>query len=168
MRASQTMFKFHRSTNIIGNDLLESRLFDEQSFYKAFLKDFKHAKKEVLIESPFMTVKRAEEITPLCRKLVRKGVKIKIFTRNPNHHEGRLRIQAWIAIKMFRDTGVKVRVCNDMRHRKLAVVDGAILWEGSLNMLSQNKSREMMRRTVSEVLSRQVVSFAGLNNGLWW
>lgn len=162
------MFKFHRSTKNIGNDLLESRLYDEQSFYKAFLTDFKHAKKEVLIESPFMTVKRAEEISPLCKKLIRKGVKIKIFTRNPNHHEGRLRVQAWIAIKMFRDAGVNVRVCNDMRHRKLAVVDGAILWEGSLNMLSQNKSREMMRRTVSEVLSRQVVSFAGLNNGLWW
>ncbi len=31
-------------------------------------------------------------------------------------------------------------------HRKLAVIDRTILWEGSLNILSQNRSQKVMSR----------------------
>ena len=63
----------------------------------------------------------------------------------------------------LRDAGAIVYICRDYRHRKLAVIDGLILYEGSLNILSQNRSRELMRRTVSSDLSKQVLSYTGLS-----
>jgi hypothetical protein len=63
---------------------------------------------------------------------------------------------------MFKAAGIKIKLFTDMRHRKLAIVDGLILWEGSLNILSQNNSREIMRRTQSQELCSQMAKYTGL------
>lgn len=148
-------------------DLLVSRLFDEKTFYQAFLHDLKRCKKEVIIESPYMTANRLAVLAPTLRKLVKKGVKVRVNTRFPGHHNELLRIQAWMATKTLKQIGVKVRFYNDYNHRKIAVLDSRILWEGSLNILSQGNSREIMRRIESEQLTRQMVRFLGLNRFYW-
>lgn len=51
-------------------------------------------------------------------------------------------------------------------HRKLAIFDKRIPWEGSLNILSQNDSCEITRRIESEVLAQQMLDFANLREFL--
>jgi hypothetical protein len=51
-------------------------------------------------------------------------------------------------------------------HRKLAIIDRRLLWEGSLNMLSQNDSCEIMRRIESNSLATQMIHFARLDKYL--
>lgn len=148
-------------------DLLNTALYDETMFYKAFTKDVKRAKVEVIIESPYLTCKRAVELRPIFKKLSKKGIKVRINTRYPNHHDEYLRIQAWTAIKILKPAGIKIKLYNDLRHRKIAVIDRCILWEGSLNIMSQNNSREVMRRTESIILCRQMLNFTGLNRWFW-
>ena len=48
-------------------------------------------------------------------------------------------------------------------HRKLAIIDEEILWEGSLNILSQGDSCEIMRRTFSDSLALQMLHFTKLD-----
>lgn len=146
-----------------GHELLDSALHTETTFYFSFLSDLRHAKREVIIESPFIACKRTQNLLPVFKKLTRSGVSIRINTRNPRHHERELQIQAWQSIKWLRSVGVKVKFYNDMRHRKLAVIDRAILWEGSLNILSQSYSKEIMRRTKSETLANQMLRFTGMS-----
>ena len=147
--------------------LTNTSLYNEQSFYNAFVRDVKRAQSAVIIESPFLTEKRALYFAGLFSKLTRKGVKIRVNTRNPRHHDKLLEIQAWKSIRILRDNGVKVYFFNDMRHRKLAIIDGQILWEGSLNILSQVLSREIMRRTNSIELAHQMIQFTKINNRFW-
>jgi len=139
--------------------LLTSELFDEHFFYKEFSKDIRVAHKNILIESPYITLRRASEIAPLLDKAIRRGVQVSINTRNPYHHDGILVSESLKGIEVLRDIGVKITTCNDMRHRKLAMIDGYILWEGSLNLLSQNGSKEIMRRTVSRDMCLQMERF---------
>jgi phosphatidylserine/phosphatidylglycerophosphate/cardiolipin synthase-like enzyme len=152
---------------ISPDDLLSSRLFDERSFYQAFIRDLKMCRKEVIIESPYMTTSRVTTLLPVLRRLVRKGVRVRVNTRFPGHHEELLRIQAWMATKQLRNIGVKVKFFNDYRHRKIAVLDERILWEGSLNILSQGNSREIMRRIESETLTKQMIGFLHLHRFYW-
>ncbi len=42
---------------ISPDSMLASKLFNEQSFYKSFINDFKYAEKEVVIESLYLTRK---------------------------------------------------------------------------------------------------------------
>ncbi|MCA9333235.1 hypothetical protein KC960_03420 [Candidatus Saccharibacteria bacterium] len=152
------MFRiFKKQSN--ASPLLSSELFDEHSFYKEFSKDIRVAQSQIVIESPYITMRRASEISPLLKKAIRRGVRVSIYTRNPNHHDGILISESIKGIEVLRSIGVKVYICNDMRHRKLAMIDGYILWEGSLNMLSQNGSMEIMRRIVSTDMCSQMEKF---------
>jgi hypothetical protein len=44
--------------------MFNSTLFDETTFYSAFLRDLKDCRNEVFIESPYIASKRAEMLTP--------------------------------------------------------------------------------------------------------
>ena len=147
--------------------LANTALYNEQSFYNTFIKDVKRAQSTVVIESPFLTEKRALYFARLFNRLARKGVRVRVNTRNPRHHDKLLEIQAWKSIRILRDSGVKVYFFNDMRHRKLAIIDQQILWEGSLNILSQVLSKEIMRRTNSAELARQMARFTKIHNRFW-
>ena len=140
----------------------QSKLYSEETFYKAFFRDIKKSKDYVVIESPFITVKRASELASKVRKLVRHGVIVKIYTRNPLHHTSSLANQTIAGSQILKDAGARVILCDDMRHRKLVIIDGKILWEGSLNVLSQACSKEIMRRTQSEYSCSEMLAFTGL------
>lgn len=146
-----------------SDELLRSELLDEVSFYPRFYKDLKHAKKSVLIESPYLTTTRALQIAPIAAKLTRKKVVIKVYTRFPGHHMPRLRYESEQAIGILQNASVIVYISHDLRHRKIAIIDKNILYEGSLNILSQSKSREIMRRTISNKLCKQMLRFTRPN-----
>lgn len=158
------MYSFKKTNS---NDLLNSSLFDERTFYKAFIKDLSRAKKNVIIESPFLTERRAIQFSKIFSKLTSRGIKVKLYIRMPSHHSKTLEIQAWKASSILRHSGVKVKLYSDLRHRKIAVIDDKTLWGGSMNILSQNKSCEIMRRTESPELSRQLLKFVGIKGWFW-
>ena len=155
---------FRRSSSYDPIELLNSTLCDEVSFYKAFTEDLKHALHDVVIESPYLTVNRTESLVPLFDKLTRYGIRIQVNTRHPSHHDLRMREQAWQAVDRLRVIGVTIKFYDDMRHRKVAIIDDRILWEGSLNIMSQSNSREVMRRIQSATLSRQMANFCDLKS----
>ena len=43
-------------------------------------------------------------------------------------------------------------------HAKTAIIGQEILWEGSLNILSQQESKEMMRQIADEDSAKQIMS----------
>jgi phosphatidylserine/phosphatidylglycerophosphate/cardiolipin synthase-like enzyme len=142
--------------------LLTSRLFNDATFYPAFVHDLNRSRIEVIIESPFITVKRAAFLAPILIRLKKRGARVVINTRDPDEHEALMQIQARIAVKEFQEAGIEV-LYTDKHHRKLAILDGEILWEGSLNILSQNDSCEIMRRIESKELAAQLLQFVSLS-----
>jgi len=141
-----------------------STLFDENTFYQTFLKDLAICKNEVFIESPYITSKRAEFLIPIFNLLLSKGVKIYVMTRDPKEHNKNMEYQSEETISEFERIGVQVLICIGNHHRKLAILDRKILWEGSLNILSQNKSREIMRRIKNEKEALNMFNFLKLYN----
>ena len=142
-----------------------SALFDNNTFYKAFERDLRRARQSVIIESPFITRRRMEHLLPLLTRLRRKGVRIVVNTRNPEEHNEEYAIQAENAVASMQDIGIKV-LYTVKHHRKLAIIDEEILWEGSLNILSQGDSCEVMRRTVSNSLAWQMMHFTKLDSAI--
>lgn len=145
------------------DELVTSQLYNEETFYTAFLKDLSKCSSEVIIESPFVTNRRADKLFPVLQKLKSRHVKVVINTRDPNEHDNYLRCEAHQALAGFQQIGVQV-IYTEGHHRKMAVLDRNILWEGSLNILSQNNSREIMRRTVSTRLAWQILKFTKLDS----
>ena len=84
------------------------------------------------------------------------------MTRDPKEHNENMEYQSEDAIRTFEVMGVQVLLCIGNHHRKLAILDRQILWEGSLNILSQTYSREIMRRIDSEKLAMEMFEYLKL------
>jgi len=157
------MFRLRRTRRISSGTLLASKLFDQDTFYQAFLCDLENAKSQVIIESPFITVKRVNVLMSVLQQLTNRGVRITINTKPLAEHEPTYYKQAEEVIDRLQALGILVLLTNG-HHRKLAIIDKRITWEGSLNILSQNDSCEVMRRIYSEQLAGQTLDFLHLEN----
>jgi len=136
-----------------------SALYDEKSFFSAFLKDIGQCKKELIIESPYITRERMKMFKKPFQKLLGKGVNIYVFTRSPEEHNEFMQDQSELEIEWFEEQGIYTLLCRGNHHRKLAIVDRQILWEGSLNILSHSHSREIMRRLEGGGVAKDTYSF---------
>jgi len=145
-------------------DLINSKLFSDDTFYPAFQKDLQKCQRELIIESPFITQRRLATLSPALQKLKHNGVKVIINTRDPLEcDEEYMREDATRAISSLQHMGVQV-LFTGKHHRKLAIIDRNVLWEGSLNILSQNDSCEIMRRIESTQLAWQMTRFIAIDN----
>ncbi len=139
------MFSFFKRQSSQA-DLVNSKLFSDNDFYTAFQKDLSKCQCEVIIESPFITQRRLATLLPTLRKLKTKRVKVIVNTRDPLEcNEEYIREDTARAISDLQHMGVQV-LFTGKHHRKLAILDRKLLYEGSLNILSQNSSCEIMRR----------------------
>ncbi len=140
-----------------------SELYTERDFYDKFFCDLNNSQKEVIIESPFITSSRMELFMPIFKKLLDKEVKIHIITRDPIDHDEYFRDQATNEILACNEMGINMVMLKGNHHRKLAIIDRKILWEGSLNILSHNRSQEIMRRIEDKETTNQMFDFLKLS-----
>ena len=144
----------------------ESRMLDlynEKTFYRAFIKDLLEAKKEVVIYSPFISKFRSEFFKSTIEKLKRRNVAVFIFTRPLEEHEYLMRNEIKAALGDYEEFGACIIQPDGFIHAKTAIIDRNILWDGSLNILSQRQSREIMRRTEDKDMAKQVMDYLGLS-----
>lgn len=138
-----------------------SSLYDQTTFYKSFLCDLGRAQTRLIIESPFITKNRMTVLFPALLKLRVRGVRVIINTKPLEEHKQAYQDQAIWAVGIMQNIGIEVLITGG-HHRKLAIIDDGILWEGSLNILSQNDSCEIMRRIYSTDAVEQISKFIGI------
>ncbi len=139
----------------------DSTLYNQDTFYPAFLRDVRNCKRQLIVESPFITSRRVRTMLPVFKQLRKRGVQIIINTRDPEEHDGEYQQQAAEAVELFHRMDILV-LYTVGHHRKLAVIDEKVAWEGSLNILSFNDSCEIMRRIASPDAARQLLAFIGI------
>lgn len=142
--------------------MINSSLHDESTFYQQFIKDLLRAKHEVVIESPFITIDRVNKLSAVFKRLLSRNIKIYVVTRDPKEHQEPYTSESEQVITRFEQIGIQTLISSGNHHRKLAIIDRQILWEGSLNILSQNKSREIMRRLEGKEYAQEMIDFLHL------
>ena len=149
---------FHHKKN-----QFKSGLFDQTDFYRQFIQDLNGCKNEVVIESPFITSSRMNFLYPTFKKLLARNVHVNIITRDPIDHDDEFtRNQSTNEILCCNEMGINVVLLNGNHHRKIAILDRTVLWEGSLNILSQSNSREVMRRIEDKETTNQMFNYLKL------
>ena len=159
------MFKWLQTKDSLPSDLSVSELHDAETFYPSFAKDLYKCKNELIIESPFLTKARVDSLSNTFQKLITKGVHIVVNTRPSSEQDIVMSMQSELAINILLNMGVEVLFTGG-HHRKLAIIDRQILWEGSLNILSQRDSCEIMRKIDSSYLANQMISYIKLRKYL--
>lgn len=124
---------------------VSGKLFTEKNFWAQFFLDLRATQKKLVILSPFISTRRTSHLMEYFHAMVNRGIEIHIHTRPINQQVGEMVNQAEVVIDQLRKIGAKVIERRSM-HQKVAIVDNAIAWEGSLNILSHKDSGEHMRR----------------------
>jgi hypothetical protein len=122
-----------------------SLLFNEVSFWEAFLRDLNQAEKTVFLCSPYVTRHRSGQIVPVLKQLIENGLTVKILTRPPDSHSSNMIEGAIETLNQLREAGAEI-IERENIHQKLAVIDAVICWHGSLNILSHRDTEESMTR----------------------
>lgn len=132
-------------------------VFSSDSFWRAFARDLREAQGRVIIQSPFVTIKRLRILQPILFELIQRNVSVCVFVQRPQRTNSAVKPSdaETDRIRSFQDClrsmdrlGLHVNDRLDI-HEKLAIIDESILWEGSMNILSHSRTSERMRRIVS-------------------
>lgn len=129
--------------------------YNKETFRPAFLEDLRGARHYVLTQSPFLKLQLLKLFLYEISECIQRGVVICLFVLQPNGWEIRRDLLSPIMraefaelqgiIDMLVAIGVHVNLRPDI-HLKVAVVDGLILYFGSLNFFSYGKSTDSTRR----------------------
>lgn len=138
--------------------------FTEGTFYPAFLKDLARARESVVIFSPFATGAGTGRWVDPLRAALARGARVRILTRPPEELGGGTKGEVSELVRALRDLDVAVDLRARM-HEKIAILDGRVLWHGSLNILSHRDTHESMLRIESPVACSQLARFVSTPAG---
>ncbi|MCI0614792.1 AAA domain-containing protein [bacterium] len=133
------------STPPVFRKPVSGELYTERNFWGQFFQDIKTIKGRFILLSPFISLRRSSILMNNFKAMAGRGIEIRIYTRPKNQQTGQMAEQAEIVIEQLRSIGAKVFERRSM-HQKVAILDNAIAWEGSLNILSHRDTQEHMRR----------------------
>ncbi|MFC2605920.1 MAG: phospholipase D-like domain-containing protein [Candidatus Nanosynbacter sp.] len=136
----------------------DSKLYDQNTFDDQFMRDLRRARKSVIIESPFLRTARAERFIPIFHRLKKRGVAILLNAKPLEEYDEIYKLQVQKSLILLQFAGVDV-LFTVKHHRKLAIIDKEIIYEGSLNIFSYRDSCEIMRRTTSVLEAEMLIDF---------
>ena len=143
-------------------DTLRTGLYNQHDFDKVCVPDLSAAERSILIFSGFVTPQRVRAYEPILRAKIAEGVAVRCVARPPHNNgsipydDGRAALDALEAMGCIVDT-------RKDTHEKIVIVDGEILWFGSLNPLSHtSRTGEVMARLVSRDLAQQMAAFVAI------
>jgi hypothetical protein len=140
---------------------LEIRHFTDSGFLDAFRRDLAGAAEHALILSPFLSRNRAMHYYPVLHALTTRGVSVDVYARPKHEQPDTLRDHFDLVKARLESIGARVHLRPGM-HEKIGVVDGVVLWHGSLNPLSHNDTRESMLRIESKELTKEILTTLAL------
>ena len=98
------------------------------------MNDIINANKEIVISSPMLAKNKVIKLLSMIKTHIENGLKVSIVTMHPdNYRFGRLE-QRIELFELLRNNGVYVELSQE-RCERYAVIDGNIVWYGSVNLL---------------------------------
>lgn len=138
-------------------------LYDEDGFYKQFIADINAARFSVVVFSGWAKLNRLRYLKDTLLQLPSRGIRVCVFVQMPRNWKGdgdaieaASNRDLESVIELLEQHGIHVNLVRKI-HKKIGVIDGCILWLGSLNILSHYDTEELMLRKVDPVAALAVI-----------
>lgn len=141
-------------SEILAQHVRVTDIHDERQFYDTFADHLRTARHSIWIWAPW-TATRTLSVLPLLADAVDRGVTIVVFVRDPS--DPGQKSAAWQEyLNQLRQVVTTVVEVHTM-HQKVVVIDERLVLLGSLNVLSQSNSREVMLVMHGECFARKLL-----------
>jgi ssDNA-binding Zn-finger/Zn-ribbon topoisomerase 1 len=133
-------------------------IFSQSTFGAAIESDLANANASIVIFSGFVTPGRVAKLGDLLRAKAASGVKVRCVTRPPKYNGTMDPARTKNALDALERIGCVVD-CRARIHEKVVLIDGQIVWHGSLNVLSHTHlTDESMTRVVNAGLAQALAA----------
>ncbi|MEW2330616.1 AAA domain-containing protein [Micromonospora chersina] len=127
--------------DILAQHVRVAEIQDEKQFYETFTEHLNSARHSIWMWATW-TTNRTKSVAPVLADAIARGVQVIIFVRDARDHlQGTANAQQNLAT--LRAAGPIIVEMYKM-HQKIVVIDERVVLLGSLNVLSQRQSREVM------------------------
>ena len=138
-------------------------IYNEKTFYYQFIQDLKSSRSRVLIQSPFLKTNRINKVFSALKDCTSRGVRICVFAQRLYKPSPEDIAELALCSERLRSLNVHLNMIK-LIHEKIAIIDENITWEGSLNILSQNVSKERMTRWEGKRFAYKTIEMHNLNS----
>ena len=130
-----------RLAEVLARHVTITDVHDERSFYDQFAQLVSQAQDSIWLWSAWVP-SRVRTLLPLLQAAVDRGVRVTVFVRDPSDslQQKEHFTEALAALRTVVPDVIEVNVT----HEKVVVIDDHTVMMGSLNALSQHRSREVM------------------------
>lgn len=130
-----------RLAEVLSRHVQITDIHDEHTFYEQFASQISQAQKSIWVWSAWVA-SRVRTLLPVLQDAVQRGVRVTVFVRD---HSDPLQRKPQLAAALAELRAVVPQVVEvNVAHQKVVVIDDYIVLLGSLNVLSQRWSREVM------------------------
>jgi hypothetical protein len=133
-------------------------IFTESDFYSVFAQDIERARESIVVFSPLASAPGIARWVDALHAAVERGIRVRVVTNPPKGFGGKRTGDDFNLVRELRDLGIAVDLRAQM-HEKIAILDGRIIWAGSLNILSHRNTSGSMLRFESQTMCRQLGMF---------
>lgn len=142
---------FEIRTDVQETSASSNVIFDCSNYRNIFEKDLVAAQKEIIISSPGISKRKAEQYAEVLGKMTDKEVHVVILTLPVGKYGEAYRRRAADNLTVLKNEGIEVLEQPYCREH-FAVIDRRICWYGSMNLLSNEKEEDnLIRLEDSEV-----------------
>lgn len=132
-------------TDLSEEDLRRPAFFPADEVHKALEWDLERATESVEIYCAFLNKRAVQVWLKHLSACVSRGVKVTVFTRPAADYQDQQADRHRALISLLEERGCEVRPRERM-HEKVVILDGRVLWHGSLNLLSSSGPTDLMMR----------------------
>lgn len=142
--------------NLVEKKQKANAIFDLTSYGDVYKKDLSEANQEIVISSPGINQTKVKGIIKQLKERQEAGVKINVITLQPESYpESRIEKTRHLVDELIA-VGMKVKLMPRM-HEHYAIIDGEIVWYGSMNLLSSEKEEDNLMRVVSKEVALELL-----------
>ena len=123
----------------VGRSRMETRLFNEETFFETFHDDLAGAEREILVVAQAIKGKHWRRHVDSYQRLVNSGGTVAFFCDKVSD----------LVVDPVKDLGILI--IEKRSNANLVLVDNDVLWEGSMNFLLPPAGDEHVRRTRSRL-----------------
>ena len=131
-------------------------IFDSESYVPVYEKDLKNAAKDIVISSPTLGKYKVNRMIGFLKERQEAGIKVTIVTWHPNVYKYGKDEHRIELMELLRNTGFRLELMTESCQH-YAVIDGEIVWYGSMNLLSKDDIEDNIMRVSSKAIAAELL-----------
>jgi HKD family nuclease len=139
----------------IGDSPLDI-IYHEDNFLPVFNQDISATKKEIMIVSPFIRLRRTAQMINHLKIALGKNTRVIVVTRPLEDFRPEDRPAMLKSLDLLKNTAIRI-VYRSNIHQKFAVMDQKTIWYGSINLLSYGNEQESIMRIESHNIANELI-----------